>query len=171
MQMQRCPHGHYYDAALHSECPYCSGMASKADIGVTRPVAHPQQPKRDGATVAVIRKELGIDPVVGWLVCIEGAAKGKDYRLHAGNNYIGRSPEMDIYLEEDATITRGRQAMLTFDLPPGAYYLTPGEGRDCPRLAGKPVLSTGALSPYDEIRIGETLLLFLPLCSERFQWK
>lgn len=32
------------------------------------------------------------DPVVGWLVCIEGAAKGTDYRIHSQNNYIGAAP-------------------------------------------------------------------------------
>ena len=36
------------------------------------------------------------DPVVGWLVCIEGATKGNDYRIHSQNNYIGRSARMDI---------------------------------------------------------------------------
>ena len=30
----------------------------------------------------------GVEPVVGWLVCIDGPSRGSDYRLHAGYNYI-----------------------------------------------------------------------------------
>lgn len=38
-------------------------------------------------------------PVVGWLVCTDGVNKGTDYRLHQGRNFIGRSPEMDVCIE------------------------------------------------------------------------
>ena len=35
------------------------------------------------------------DPVVEWLVCIDGPEKGRDYRIRSGNNYIGRSQDIE----------------------------------------------------------------------------
>lgn len=53
----------------------------------------PKREKRadeDAKTQGELKRKLGIDPVVGWLVCIEGAEKGKDYRLLGRINTIGR---------------------------------------------------------------------------------
>lgn len=174
MQMTLCPSGrHYYDAALHSQCPYCSGPQ---DVGVTQAVPRPLRPDAasapiPGVTQAVIKKKLGIDPVVGWLVCIEGPDKGTDYRLHADNNYIGRDPSMDVCIAGDDTVTRERHALLTYDFETKTFYVAPTGGKKNPRLNGKPVLNALELSPYDRIQVGETTLLFIPLCSERFEWR
>ena len=40
-------------------------------------------------TVAVHVFENGIEPVVGWLVCVNGEEKGSNYRLIRGRNRIG----------------------------------------------------------------------------------
>lgn len=45
-------------------------------------------------------------PVVGWLVCTDGVNKGTDYRLHQGRNFVGRSPEMDVCILGDNTVSR-----------------------------------------------------------------
>ena len=37
-----------------------------------------------------------VNPVVGWLVCLEGPDRGHDYPLRAGTNAIGRSPSMEV---------------------------------------------------------------------------
>ena len=42
------------------------------------------------------RRKSGIDPAVGFLICIEGPDRGADYRLVAGRNFIGRLPSMDV---------------------------------------------------------------------------
>ena len=42
-----------------------------------------KQAEQSNKTVAVFRQQHGIDPVVGWLVCINGPEKGNDYRLKA----------------------------------------------------------------------------------------
>src|SRR5580700_1534258 len=59
-----------------------------------------------GATVRVGAgaKTLKTEPVVGWLVCLEGPDRGKDYRLHNEKNYIGRAPVNDIVIESDNTV-------------------------------------------------------------------
>lgn len=172
MEMMKCPNGHFYDASLNPQCPYCTPGTQGRDVGVTVPV-HGRTPGPTGGdvTVAVIEKKIGIDPVVGWLVCVEGAEKGKDYRLHADNNYIGRAPAMDVCIQGDNTISRERHALVTYDFETRTFYLTPKDGRSNPRVNGKPVMTTVELSAYDRIQLGQTTLLLVPLCGERFQWQ
>lgn len=138
MEMRKCDRGHYYDASLHAECPYCNktgedigrtmalGMDNLGigNAGVTQPLASEKtrplfeavnNAADEGRTVALIQTDIGIDPVVGWLICVEGKERGRDYRIHTDNNYIGRSEKMDICLRGDETISRENQAIITYD--------------------------------------------------------
>lgn len=124
----------------------------------------------DVQTVALAHKELGIDPVVAWLVSLNGSERGRDYRVHSDNNFIGRSESMDICIRGDDTISRVRHAVLTYDGLEKAFYFAPGEGRSITRLNGKAVLGMVELQAYDVIQIGQSKLLFIPLCGERFEW-
>ena len=170
MQMEKCPNGHFYDASKHQQCPYCKGLGNV--VGVTVPVERPHRIETNpNATVAVIQKQLGIDPVVGWLVCVEGVEKGRDYRLHTDNNYIGRDPSMDVCISGAETISRARHAVITYDFESKTFYLTPKDGRSNPCLNGKPVMTMVELKANDRIRLGQTTLLFFPLCSDAFDWR
>lgn len=123
-----------------------------------------------GRTVAVIKKQIGIDPVVGWLVCKTGEEKGKDYRIHAENNYIGRSENMDICIRGDETITRDNHAIVTYDNIKGEFFFTPGMGRSIIRINGNVVLAPTKLNAFDEIEMGITKFIFVPLCGPDFIW-
>ena len=123
-----------------------------------------------GRTVAVIKKQMGIDPVVGWLVCKTGVEKGKDYRIHAENNYIGRSESMDICIHGDETITRENHAIVTYDNIKGEFFFTPGMGRSIIRINGNGVLAPTKLNAFDEIEMGITKFVFVPLCGPDFTW-
>lgn len=124
----------------------------------------------EGKTVAVFAAEMGIDPVVGWLVSLDGPEKGRDYRIHSDNNFIGRGEKMDICIRGDETISRERHAILAYDSRDKKYYFAPGEGRSINRINGEAVLTMRELKAYDKIEIGRTNLLFIPLCGERFEW-
>lgn len=110
------------------------------------------------------------DPVVGWLVCIEGATKGIDYRIHSQNNYIGRSAKMDISIPEDSHISAENSAIIAYDNEDRTFYFGPGSGRNIVRVNGKPALSVEKIEAYDVLTIGTTKLLFVPLCGDRFDW-
>ncbi len=112
-----------------------------------------------------------LTPVVGWLVCIEGPAKGQDFRIHADNNYIGRAPYMDIAVTGDDTISRENHAILAYDTREKLYYFAPGSGRGIVRLNGKAVLMMTELHAYDKIEIGRSILIFVPLCGDQFSWE
>lgn len=124
----------------------------------------------DGRTVAVIKQSMGIDPVVGWLVCVSGKEKGRDYRIHSDNNFIGRSERMDICIRGDETISRENHAIISYDSQDKIFYFSPGDGRSIVRYNGKAIFQTVELKNHDRILIGKTELIFVPLCDAAFNW-
>lgn len=115
-------------------------------------------------------RQARIQPVVGWLVCVDGAAKGRDFRLHSQYNYIGRARHMDVCIEGDDTISSEKAAILAYDDQQKLFFFAPGQGRNLVRVNGRAVLNTVELQAYDRLTIGKSTLLFLPLCGERFDW-
>lgn len=207
MEMRKCVNGHYYDASVNAECPYCksgtntgrtvaldavqsagagASMMDEDGDSKTLPMGYSAQPQfssevsspsftptaddDDGRTIAVVHQETGIDPVVGWLVCVSGKEKGRDYRIHSDNNYIGRSEKMDICVRGDETISRENHAVVSYDTIDKIYYFSPGEGRNIVRYNGKAIFQTVELSAYDKVVVGKTELVFVPLCGKEFEW-
>jgi hypothetical protein len=192
INLQRCPSGHLYDPTKHNSCPYC--QAPGIDLGATRPAPNfgapspstgdvtvaagglpqgqrPGKEQEEGVTIGFYKKKIGIDPVVGWLVCIEGPERGRDYRLHSERNFIGRSEKMDICLRGDETISRENHAIISFNPRNLTFKLQPGDGRGLVYLNGDDIDAATILKPYDLIELGQTKLLFIPFCGERFQWQ
>ena len=113
----------------------------------------------------------GFDPIVGWLICVKGPNRGKDYRLHSGTNFIGRSKEMDVCIENDQTISKRNAASISYDDRTKSFFIEKGEVRNLIYLNGKSVRSDADLTVYDRIEIGSTELVFIPLCGEKFNWQ
>lgn len=198
MEMKRCEKGHFYDASKSQTCPYCNGIAGSIDL--TRPVNYNSQdisrtcplPENKGEisktrpigslssnasngdnekTVALMKKDTGIDPIVGWLVCIEGGDKGRDYRIHGERNFIGRSEKMDICIHGDDTISREAHAIISYDVRKNKFRLYQGESKGIVYLNDEEVVMPVILKAYDLIEIGKTKLLFVPFCEENFKWQ
>ena len=110
------------------------------------------------------------EPVVGWLVCIEGVSRGVDYRLHAGYNYIGREIG-DVHIHGDMQISRKNHAMIAYDSSERTYYVGPSAGRNLIKVNGKTVLNAAEIKSGDVISIGTTKLMFVALCGEAFGWE
>lgn len=143
--------------------------------GVPLPPPMPGQPSgpapEEGRTVAYNdRMPAGVDPVVGWLVCVDGPERGRDYRLHAGRNFVGRSPQMHVALTGDATVSREKHCVVVYDPRANVFRVAPGESAALTYRNGESVDVPVPLQPYDRVEIGKTTLLFLPLCSDRFTW-
>lgn len=124
-----------------------------------------------GVTKRVAPKELGIDPVVGWLVCTDGKDKGRDYRVHTERNFIGRAPSQDICISGDDTISRERHAVLSYDPKKNEFWIQPGESTGLVYLNGDAVYVPQKLKCRDLIEIGQTRLCFMPFVNETFQWQ
>lgn len=112
----------------------------------------------------------GNAPVAGWLVCMNGEARGNDYRLHAGRNFIGRSTRMDVVLAEDRTIAREKHGSVTYDPKGNSFYVT-GEGGNLMYLNGKLLDTSQKLQEGDIVTVGETTLMFIPFCKEERTWE
>ena len=194
--MKRCTNGHYYDETKHSLCPHC-GVNIDLNLGVTmpkRPVSgggsdgrselgktvakipealrnNSASPPNEGKTVAVFRKQMGMDPVVGWLVCIEGPDKGKDYRIRSERNFIGRSDKMDICIASDEAISRENHAIVSYSPKKRQFRVYSGESRGLVYLNDEEVITADELKAYDVIELGKTKLMFIPFCGEQFEWE
>ncbi len=191
--MTRCENGHYYDAKKHQSCPFCGVQKLDIDIQKTMakksgpppvksgseqpapPVGGPPEPPINapadsGKTVGVYRRKMGIDPVVGWLVAVKGPDKGRDFRITAEKNFIGRSEAMDISISGDDSISRESHAIISYNPKNNSFRVYPGESKRLVYLNEEEVIMPEQLKAYDVIELGETTLRFIPLCGEQFEW-
>ena len=124
-----------------------------------------------GRTVGMMQSQMGFDPVVGWLACVEGPSRGKSYTIRGGINSIGRGDRMDIVITGDLKISSENHAKISYSEKNNRFNLLPGEGRNIVYLNDEEVFSPMPLKAYDLIDFGETKLVFVPLCGEQFTWK
>lgn len=149
------------------------GGASVFDSGVTQPPRGYRPERRadeDQKTVGDLREKLGIEPVVGWLVCIEGPEKGKDYRLWGRINTIGRGENNDVCIKGDPSVSKENHARLGYDPKNNRFRLIPASSSNNIYLNGDVVDIPTPLRAFDVIEFGSTKLTFVPLCCERFSW-
>ena len=188
MAMIRCSHGHFYDAAKHTSCPYC-GVGADAVEGKTRrvpdhagagapapavaaPSAVAAASADPGVTRAVFRDaSSATSPVVGWLVCVGGPDKGRDFRIHGEKNFIGRSPAMDIALTGDDSVSRDKHASVAYDPRQRAFWLLPGEASGLVYLNEQLVNTPTKLTSRDIVEVGKSKLMFWPFCDDKFHWE
>ena len=109
------------------------------------------------------------EPVVGWLVCVEGPVRGVDYRLHDGYNFIGRE-EGDIHIQGDNAISRQKHAVIAFYAKRNTFYVGPADGRNIIELNGEPVFNSTEMKSYDVVTIGNTKMMLVALCGDKFNW-
>lgn len=107
-----------------------------------------------------------IRPVCGWLVCIEGARVGMDYKIHDGKNFVGRGDEMDIQILGDNAINRKNHTIIVYDAKKMNTVILPGDAAGLAYLNEEAVYVPTELKPYDTISL-ETAGFYLCLCAEQ----
>ena len=138
---------------------------------VIPPMAGPILVKPDAETQRFGTLSKGIDPVVGWLVCLDGPERGRDYRLKMERNFIGRSPFMDVSLGGDERVSRERHASLVFDPKNRSFWLVPGEATGLVYLNGTLVHTPIQLKGDDVIELGKSKLVLIPFCGDKYEWQ
>lgn len=107
--------------------------------------------------------------VCGWLVCVAGQNKGKDYRIVEGRNLLGRDSDMDIAIKEDKMISRNHHCSIVYDKRKNQTWVAVGQGSltyyNGELLKGQKELKTG-----DTIEIGKTRLMFVGFCEGERSW-
>lgn len=175
-----CPNKHLYDASKYFSCPVC-GLANTPEVnsptlpiytqnlGVMQPT--PDNVEDNNLTQRAYSVVQGkTEPTVGWLVCIDGAELGRSFQIKSSRNFIGRSPVMDIVIDDPA-VSREKHAVVTYVPKQKLFIIQPGDSHELFYLNGKVVLENEVLTAYDRIVIGQTTLLFVPLCGEDFSWE
>lgn len=168
------------DAAIDNSTAPASSPSASSDATVVisqTPPAHADEmtraigvPKIDPAAAGQSTPLGG--PVVGWLVVIKGPGRGNFVPLGYGRNSIGRAPSERASINfGDNNISRARHAVVTYDPRGRKFYLGHGDSDNLTYLGDRPVLGAEELPPLADIGVGETVLRFVPLCGDEFDWQ
>lgn len=192
MAVIRCAGGHYYDDEKFSRCPHC-GIFSNLELN-NEPRQKLENDERtvamkpesieeytvalknmgnivsdDQKTIGLYSAEKGNDYVTGWLVCINGEEKGRDYRLHRGFNYVGRGLDMSVSIVDDLSISRQKHCAIVYDDLGNAFSLVPTAGNTV-YLNGELIMLPAQLKTGDLIQIGNSEFEFIAFCREGRVW-
>ncbi len=131
------------------------------------------RPSSKGTSESTVQKDNFVtEPVVGWLVIVDGPGKGNFVKLGFGMNSIGRATESRVSIDfGDDQISRENHAFLTYDTKNRKFYIQHGGGANLTYLGNSPVLQPFELKGNEVISIGNTKLYFVPFCGENFNWE
>lgn len=193
MAISRCASGHFYDDKRFSECPFCSEnnssfemkdyeltqtisrAALEDDVTVAKKFDFDDEKTiskcaalDDEKTVGAFKMKLNTEPVVGWLVCVSGKEKGRDYKIRPGRNFIGRSAKMGISIFDDAAVSRENHLSIIYEPKKNEFIAVSGNNEVI--INGKSLEKDEKLAESDIIEIGETKLVFIPYCKGDRKW-
>ena len=173
MKLTKCASGHFYDADKYPECPYCN-TDLQTDSSIVRSGTAPEpetETPPDGAEAApAIPAAAPAGPVAGWLVVLDGQAKGRDLRLGVGRTFLGLDTDgAPVTLSADAPLGL-RQAVLVYDGEAKTYTLLPGSSQELCYLEGEALLAPQELAGDETLRLGTATLKFVPFCGPDFSW-
>jgi hypothetical protein len=144
--------------------------AAKIPVVQEKPVAAKEPKIPEDRTVGYYSRVIGTEPVVGWLVCIEGEYFGESFKLKSGKNFIGRSSAMDIVLSADMSVSRSKHAIVIYEPRKRMFIAQEGDSRELFYLNDSVVLSNEEMHAYDVLLIGTTKLMLIPCCGDQFSW-
>lgn len=196
MAIIRCSKGHFYDNEKFSQCPHCGIFTMEED---DKTVAMPMQTTagpgdddktvamtplklpaagavspvpaaEDDKTISLYAEEKGVDFIVGWLVCVKGPERGRDYRLHQGFNRIGRDYKMDVAVMEDTSMSREAACAVVYDDRSNQFFAVQQTGADA-YLNGDALSGARPLGTGDVIGTGNSEFEFVAFCREGRTWE
>lgn len=110
------------------------------------------------------------DPVAAWLVIVQGPGKGTSVQVGYGWSKIGRDAGNRIMLDfGDHSITGEEHASILYDSEEREFQIAHKQGINATRVNGKSIITT-TLKAGDLIKIGATILRFVPFCGADFDW-
>jgi len=186
MAIISCINNHYYDNSKYDSCPFCNAGVNDDDYRTVALYNNGQSQRETNdleiktisfydASNSVEDQELMVkrsaeaDLTVGWLVCLEGGSRGRDYRVVSGRNMVGRDYSMDICIQGDETISRENHCAVVYDDKHNLFYILPVNNmvyKDDKLLTEAVELKTG-----DEFVIGESRFVFVAFCEGDRKWK
>ena len=138
-------------------CPYCN---------VETATKEKQETGKVSDEIEELLFAQDVLPVCGWIVCISGPRQGKDYKIKAGKNFVGRADDMDIQILGDNQISRRNHGVIVFDSKKKETVLLPGDSNGIVYLNDAAVYMPMTLNAYDTIEMGESKFVFIPFCGD-----
>lgn len=195
MADKRCKNGHFIDEAWDI-CPYCppekSAAAEPAAPRTARPeparrepaaprpsapaaavVASPAPPPPVERTVSAPKLDVeadheGMRYVVGWLVGLDGPAKGESFTIRMGRNTIGRDRKSDVYVNDEQA--SGHHADLVYRPDEGRFILMDHNSTNGTYVNDVELEPRRDLVDRDMVTIGRHKFVFVSLLDDRFRW-
>ena len=159
----RCQNGHMFSSRRYGTiCPYCNIETAT------------REKQETGKTEIEVEESLFLqeeNPVCGWIVCVAGPRRGKDYKIMAGQNLVGPADVMDIQILGDNKISRRNHCVIVYDTKQRKTVMLPGDSNGIVYLNGEAVYVPTDLKEYDVIEMGESQFLLIPFCGEHFSWE
>ena len=132
-----------------------------------------EKPKDPNATVALTESDMDYLPRIharAFLVCIDGPMTGASFVFQENRAIIGRQKNYEIALFRDNTVSRSPHAILSYMKENYRYTVSQGDPEKRVSVNGTFINEETELKMYDVIGIGQTRMLFMPVCSEKFAW-
>lgn len=126
--------------------------------------------KDDIKTIGFFGGGISDEPVVGWLVALTGGDKGHSFELIAGKNHIGRFATMNVVLAGDPKVSREKHATIMYEPRARKFFVLSNECSGMVYLNDEIVMENKEIKNRDKILVGDTTLLFVPLCGDDFSW-
>lgn len=190
MADKRCENGHFIDESWDL-CPYCPQDDSEPDIPVVRPSRGGPEPVRAApapvpirgtspslAQAAPVERTMAVQKldaegqakryVVGWLVGLNGSARGETYPVRMGRNVLGRDRRSDVVINDDQASSH--HADLVFRPEERRFILMDHNSTNGTYVNEAEIEPRRDLAARDVIRIGGHRFLFVPLCIDGTMW-
>jgi len=114
---------------------------------------------------------MEFDPVVGWLIVVEGPGRGVSLPIYEGMNSVGREAGQRITIDfGDGQISREGHFFVTYEPKKRNFYINHGAKSNLLYRNDEVVLGPELLGKGDTIKVGSTKLMFVPLCGADFTW-
>lgn len=193
MADKRCRNGHFIDESWDI-CPYCppdsgyqrpdseagrpqqpeppaiSPGRSAAPRSAPAPAAAPE-PVDSSPQRTMAAAKLDLDQrryVVGWLVGLNGKARGETYPVRMGRNIIGRSRDSEIVIQDDQA--SAHHADLVYRPEERRYILMDRNSTNGTYVNGKEIEPRRDLVSRDVVTVGSHRFLFVSLSELGLDW-
>ncbi len=189
---KRCRNGHFIDESWDI-CPYCPpdsmyqrndpdpGQAPQPEPPAIRPdraappTAPPSPDPLDAGAPSPQRTmaaaKIDLDQrryVVGWLVGLNGKARGEAYAVRMGRNILGRSRESEVVINDDQV--SAHHADLIYRPEERRYILMDHNSTNGTYVNGKEIEPRRDLVSRDVVTIGSHRFLFVSLSELGLSW-
>ena len=142
----------------------------RASRGEPEPPSFPEGPAPSPQrTMAAAKTDLDQRRyVVGWLVGLNGKARGEAYAVRMGRNVLGRSRDSEIVIQDDQA--SAHHADLIYRPEEQRYILMDHNSTNGTYVNGKEIEPRRDLSSRDIVTIGSHRFLFVALTELGLSW-